>query len=203
MDDAIASAARASSQRGDVPLQANEDKLGELLLLLAGELSGDPYGGATQLNKALFFAEFGHMRSTGRPITGVAYQRLPHGPAPRRLRPIRDRLVASGAAELVSEGVHSFERQRLRPLRPARQDLFSDAELASVHRALATVSGRTAAEVSALSHEHLGWQLVGEGEDIPYVTALLAPPPEVASPQVRDRAAELAHEHAERLHRPA
>lgn len=62
-----------------------------------------PGGGATKLNTVLYFAEFAQMRKYGRPITGVPYQKLPNGPAPRRLRPIRRQLVASGQAELLPD----------------------------------------------------------------------------------------------------
>lgn len=187
---------------GRAPDPPAEEKLAELVLLMTEALADDPYGGATKLNKALFFADFGHMRSTGRPITGVAYQRLAHGPAPRRLRPVRERLIRNGSAELLAETVHSFDRHRLRALRPARRELFTSSELAAIADAVATVRARTSAEVTALSHQHPGYQLVGDGEDIPYAAALLVEAPRTVSGAIRDRAARLAEEHAARLHRP-
>ena len=63
----------------------DEDKFGEVLLYVAKALQDDPAGGAIKINKALFNADFGHMRAHWRPITGAEYQKLPYGPAPRRL----------------------------------------------------------------------------------------------------------------------
>ncbi len=80
----------------------DERKFTELLLYVATRLQGDRSGGATKLNKILFFADFAHVRR-GAPITGAEYQKLEHGPAARRLRPVRDRLIANGDAELVDE----------------------------------------------------------------------------------------------------
>ena len=73
----------------------DEHKFTELVLHVAARLQDDHSGGATKLNKVLFFADFAHVRRTGAPITGAAYQKLDHGPAVRRLRPVRDRLVRS------------------------------------------------------------------------------------------------------------
>jgi hypothetical protein len=62
----------------------SESKLAELILYVAERLRGDPKGGAMKVNKVLFSAEFAHMRLHGVPITGVEYQKLERGPAPRR-----------------------------------------------------------------------------------------------------------------------
>ncbi len=200
MEEPLTATVREVEARDDIDFPVDEPKLAELMLLLAEELADDPFGGATKLNKALFFAEFGHMRRTGKPISGARYQKLREGPAPRRLVPVRERLLREGAAEIVDETAHDYTRQRLRPRRPARRELFSAAELESIHAAVETVRYRTAAEVSALSHEHLGWRLVEEREDIPYVSALLLPDQGQPPERVRTRGRELAEQYADRRH---
>ncbi|WP_322755681.1 Panacea domain-containing protein [Frankia sp. Cas3] len=192
----------ASLAAEDIPTEPDEDKFAELLLLVAEELAGDRFGGIAKVNKVLFFAEFAHVRQTGRPITGVRYQKLPHGPAPRPLRPIRDRLVASGAAEMTTETVLGREQHRLRPLRPADRSRFSDTELTAVKDAVAVLYGRTAREATDLSGEEPGWRIVDEGEDIPYATAYLAPGDQRTSPRIQARAREIADDYA-RQGRPA
>ena len=57
------------------------NKLKELILYVAGRLAGDRFGGATKLNKVLYFSDFAHVRMHGRPITGAEYQKLENGPA--------------------------------------------------------------------------------------------------------------------------
>lgn len=81
----------------------DERKFAELLLYIAEPLQNDRAGGATKLNKVVFFAEFTHLRRHHRVISGCDFQKLSHGPAPRQLVPVRDRLVRSGAADLVEE----------------------------------------------------------------------------------------------------
>lgn len=64
----------------DLAAPVDEAKFAELLLPVAESLASDRSGGATKINKALFIAEFAHVRNTGRPITS-----LPE--APPRARP--------------------------------------------------------------------------------------------------------------------
>ncbi len=54
----------------------DELELTELDVYVAQGLEADRAGGATKLNKILFFADFAHVRRTGGPITGAAYQKL-------------------------------------------------------------------------------------------------------------------------------
>lgn len=173
-----------------MPHDYDEAKLAELLLYVADRLADDPAGGATKVNKVLFFAEFAHMRSHGRPISGAEYQKLERGPAPRRLKPVRRSLVDAGAAEVVEETYLGYQQHRLRALRPADLSLFSDSEIRSVEQVLAELRGRSARDVSDLSHTELGWQMVDDGETIPYEAAYLRPP--VVTRAVRQHAAALA-----------
>lgn len=153
----------------------SEPKLRELVLYVAHRLRDDRAGGATKLNKVLYFAEFAHVRRTGRSITGAQYQKLTQGPAPRRLVPIRDALIRSGAAELVTETFLGYEQHRLVPRASADVSLFTDDELATVDGVLRDLRHLTAKQVSDLSHAEPGWHLVDDGEVIPHAAALLAP----------------------------
>jgi uncharacterized phage-associated protein len=150
-----------------------EAKFVELLLYVAERLRADRAGGATKVNKVLYFADFAHVRRHGRPITGAEYQKLQHGPAPRRLKPVRDRLVAEGAAEIHREDFLGYTVNRLVPLRPADTSVFSSEELATIESVLDDLDGLNARQVSDLSHEEAGWLLVDEGDTIPYEAALV------------------------------
>ena len=151
----------------------DETKFTELLLHVVEQLAGDRAGGATKLNKVLFFADFAHVRRHGTPITGAEYQKLPQGPVPRRLKPVRDALVAGGAARVEREEFLGYELHRLVPLRPADLTVFAPAELETIDQVLADLDGLNARQVTDLSHEEAGWRLVDEGEVIPYEAALV------------------------------
>jgi hypothetical protein len=165
-----------SCDDGSVRPNYDEAKFTELVLYVAEKLCDDRAGGATKLNKVLFFAEFTHVRRTGRAISGVEFQKLEHGPAPRRLRPVRDALVRSGSAEVVLDDVLGRPTHRLRPLRSADLSVFSVAELETIDEVLDDLNEMTARQVSDLSHDEPGWRLVELNETIPYEAALLGAP---------------------------
>lgn len=151
----------------------DERKFTELLVYVASRLQADRSGGATKLNKILFFADFAHVRRTGAPITGAEYQKLEHGPAARRLVPVRDRLIANGEAELHDEEFLGYRPHRLVPLRDAVLSVFTEDELATIDKVLADLEGLNARQVSDLSHDEAGWRLVEFGDTIPYEAALV------------------------------
>lgn len=152
----------------------DERKFVEMVLYVAGKLRDDRRGGATKLNKVLYFADFAHVRKTGVPISGADYQKLAHGPAPRRLKPVRDRLVREGDAVVEPVEVLGYRRDVLVPRRPVDLSVFTAAELATIDEVLADLDGMTARQVSDLSHEEPGWRMAAEGETIPYLRAFVA-----------------------------
>lgn len=172
----------------------DERKFSELLLYVAARLEGDRAGGATKVNKVLYFADFVHVRRTGGPITGAEYQKLPHGPAPRRLRPVREALVTNGDARVITEEFLGYEVHRLIPLREADVSLFSPIEMETIEQVLGDLDGLNARQVSDLSHEEAGWRLVGEGDVIPYEAALVGAP-QVSTPTSRRLEHDVAARH--------
>lgn len=121
---------------GVVDVAYDARKFAEMVLLVAGRLQDDRAGGSTKLNKVLFFAEFTHLRRHHRVISGCEFQKLPHGPAPRQLLPIRQKLIDSGAAELVEEDFLGRPQHRLIPSRAANLEMFTDEELQTIEDVL-------------------------------------------------------------------
>lgn len=151
----------------------DERKFSELMLYVAARLQDDAAGGATKLNKVLFFADFAHVRRTGQPISGAEYQKLEHGPAARRLLPVRQQLIDSGAAGIREEEFLGYRQHRLVPKRAADVSVFAADEIETIDRVLADLEGLSARQVSDLSHEEAGWRLVDFGDTIPYEAALV------------------------------
>lgn len=148
-----------------------EQKLKELMLYVADRSVGDAGFGATKLNKILAASDFESYALTGEAITGVRYQKLEHGPAPRRLLPLQQELIDEGAAQLVPRAYAQYVQQRLVTLREPNLAVFSAAQIALVDVVIDRFRGLTASEASLLSHDWDGWQAVRIGDDIPYNTA--------------------------------
>ena len=175
----------ASDQRYD------EAKFTELVLYVAHGLEADPEGGAVKLNKALWWAECASVRMFGRSISGAEYQKLKQGPAPRRLLPVRERIVANGVAEIQQRWFMGYRQDRLVVTGEPCITLLSEAEKEIVDQVLAALRGRTATDLSAESHEEMGWRIVDFYETIPMESAYLARSSPV-TPKIRAHARQLA-----------
>ncbi|MGZ6980285.1 MAG: type II toxin-antitoxin system antitoxin SocA domain-containing protein [Acidimicrobiia bacterium] len=110
-------------------------------------------------------------------MSGAEYQRLPAGPAPRRLRPVRDLLIARGDARLEMEPYRGRTQHRLIPLRAPRWDLFDATETVAIEEMLEMYRSETGTALSNLSHEEPAWDLFEDGETIRFEMAFAATEP--------------------------
>ncbi len=171
----------------------DEERFKELVLYVAEKAATDPSFGDTKLNKVLFFSDFFAYGFLGKPITGAEYQKLPFGPAPRKILPARRALVNEGRADVVNKG-RSFKQTVTVARTPANRRLFDTAQLDLVDEVFDMLREDTAISASEFSHQaSAGWQLVEMHETIPYETVFvstLKPPREAF-----DRGRELAAQH--------
>lgn len=182
-------------------MRGSDERLGELILYIAQRTLGDRAAGATKLNKYLYFSDMAAMRLLGRPLTGTEYRKLQFGPAPVRLLAVRTQLMSDGAARM-EQRTDAFGRvhHELLANRPPKDGLFSEEELRLVDDVIDELRGLTAAEVSGLSHREAGWQLVDDGEVIPYELAFVLAPGEArATPAIRAEGERLRAEYGDRL----
>lgn len=152
------------------------DKFKELILYIAQESEYDPNFGATKLNKILFFCDFLFYREHGHSISGQRYFKLPHGPAPRALKPALTELVQEDACIEVERNRFGRSQKRIIPKREPRLDLFTSQEIAAVGSIIRLLWDNNAQEVSNLSHHFIGWQAADVLEDIPYETIFVGDP---------------------------
>lgn len=162
-----------------MPNQVNdEEKLGELILYISQKSSVDPKFGSIKLNKILYLADFLAFGTWGDPITGVPYQHLRKGPAPKRLLPIRDELVKAGALALQHVALKSGNIQkRTVNLREPKLELFSGKEIALVDEVIEALWGLDADEASEFSHRFVGWKMTKLNDPIPYGSIFISDEP--------------------------
>ena len=153
-----------------------EKRLGELMLHIANKCEDDPTFGATKLNKILWWADFISYARTGRPITGVEYHRLGNGPAPKRLLPVRKKLIAKKDAVVKERPIYNRTQIRLIPLREAKYDLFTAEQIALVDEIISGLWEEPAKYISELSHGK-AWEVAKDGQSMPYESIFLSDSP--------------------------
>jgi hypothetical protein len=130
------------------------------------------------LNKILYFADFFAYGNWGKAITGVEYQHLPNGPAPRRLLPVRKNLIENRDLALQPTPLSGgMVQQRTINLREPDLSLFEGREIALVDSMIDQLKNLNADETSELSHQMVGWEMTRDYESIEYGTIFLSNPP--------------------------
>lgn len=150
----------------------------ELIVLISELCDTDPTFGSIKLNKILYFADFMAYRELGKPITGATYFKLQEGPAPRQLLAARRQLVNEG--RLAIEHRPYFQGVQKRPVvtgAESQRGSFSDDEMRIVTSIVEYFRGKSARDVSDISHREPGWILAEDRADIPYETAWLSQDP--------------------------
>jgi hypothetical protein len=158
--------------------QENEEKFRELVLYISQKCAGDAKFGATKLNKILYFSDFLAYANSGEAITSFEYQRLPKGPAPRRLLPVRAKMMEDGILGLQEVRLRGGKTQkRSVNLRSPNLKIFTGEEIELVDSVIDALADADAETASELSHRMVGWQVVSDGETIPYGTIFLSNEP--------------------------
>jgi hypothetical protein len=154
-------------------IRPSDEKLRELILLIAEWSQTDPKFGAIKLNKLLFHCDFSAFLTFGEPITGQEYFALPQGPAPRRLKPLTEKMKKD--EELAYQEVSFHGRLQKRPiaLRSPHLSKFSADQVKLIRQTVEKFWDQTATQMSDESHLFFGWKVARERETIPYSTALV------------------------------
>lgn len=169
------------------------DKLKELTLYVADACWQAPHYGVLKLNKILFFCDFYAHMIWGHSLTGAAYVKLEHGPAPRGIEAVKKKLEEAKPQEAYDYHVPSSsadpdDQQRLLlPLRKPRTDAFTDAEKALIDKIIKANRNKSRNELSNLSHEMLAWKMANIGEEIPYYTVCLPDDPKSVALTTEER----------------
>lgn len=151
-------------------------KFKELILYVAKESQADPKCGSTKLNKILFYADFRAHLKLGRSISGEPYQKLEHGPAPKRIVPVVEELKREGECAWAERDYYGLRLKKLLSLREPVLSVFSPEEVDIVRSVITELWDLSATEVSDLSHRFIGWQAAEIGEEIPYETVFVGEP---------------------------
>ena len=180
----------------------DEDKLTELILYVGAKCALDTYYGVLKLNKVLFYSDFRAYKALGKPITGAAYKKYTHGPAPHVMKSLRAKLIDTNQAfeyrnplRYLGDDDEPMSEFRLFPKRAPDMTKFSTEETAIVDSVIEWLRPKTGTAVSLLSHKHPGWAHAEMGEPIPYCSELLGDETRPLSKKDLARAALVAAEY--------
>ena len=170
----------------EFPEKDGEARLKELILYISMKCESFEFYGKTKLNKILYLSDFKSYENFGQPITGVAYQRLPAGPAPKKMLPILESMKKSGEITVRPKSMYDYTQERIISLRSPDLSVLSARDIAVVDEAIERVKGDTAEEVSRRTHG-VAWEVARNQELIPYEAALLADEGITADDIIRSR----------------
>ena len=131
-----------------------------------------------KLHKALYFSDVFSFLEKSQPITGVDYVKQKFGPTARHLAWALRELENEGSLESYDEEFYGYIARRFKNKTDCRATSISDDEKNIIRHFTQFVCGKTASEISDLSH-NAAWHSVGIGEAIPYHRAIRILPAEV------------------------
>lgn len=166
-------------------------RLRELIVYVSRRSEADPHFGAIKLNKILYYSDFRAFERFGIPLTGVRYQKLPLGPAPKSLLHVRRFLEEEGAIRVDLQPYGNFEQHRTVALRDAALGLFTEDEIHLVDGMIKELWHQNGTQVSNASHD-IRWNVMNLQDAMPYELAYLSDEP--LTPHDKQRTAELARE---------
>ena len=170
------------------PNMNGEARLREMILYIASKCGGDPTFGAVKLNKILHRSDLRCFAQHGMPLTGVEYQALQNGPAPRRLVPVRNSMLQNREIAEEERPAPGGHRQvRIIARRMADLSAFDAHQLAVVDAEIDALWGNRAVDASAESHGR-AWRIARKSGDlIPYEAAFLSDDPPGSDDSARAR----------------
>lgn len=132
--------------------------------------SGGTLRGKLRLNKAFYFAHLFYWREAADVLTDYPVVRLPNGPAIDQVDGLLSELVAEKrlVAGQVWNGPYRENVYRL-AIEGSADTPYERAtpQMKAIHEAIQFVEGRTAAELSELTHEHsFSWQTTPDGSEL-------------------------------------
>jgi putative zinc finger/helix-turn-helix YgiT family protein len=125
----------------------------------------------TALMKLLFYTDFLHFREYSVSVTGASYAKLPYGPVPDNYKYLLSVLEDKGYFALELESFRCYEGEVFKPVVKFDPTLFSPDELATMKRVTEKLGGKSASDLSQLSHEEDAWKDAEPSSRIPYTFA--------------------------------
>lgn len=134
----------------------DREKLKAAIVFISSHPSVESLG-LTKMYKLIYFSDAAHLREYGKSITGSEYVKYQHGPVPSRGEKCIKQLKRSGLIESEKVPYGGYEMIALKALGAPDESVFEEDELNTLASVCERLGGRTAAELSELSHDEPAW----------------------------------------------
>jgi hypothetical protein len=149
------------------------DQFKELILYISQKCANDQSFDSLKLSKVLYFSDFLMYAISGKPITGSEYVKMEFGPAPKRIREIKEEMEKEKSLGLQNLPLRKWRR----PVNLREPDLrqFSAEQISLVDAIIDAIKDKDGIVISELTHDWLCWKMTpGLGQTIPYETVFLS-----------------------------
>jgi Protein of unknown function (DUF4065) len=143
-------------------VEAAKDVICELIAASGGVLRGK-----LRLNKAFYFAHLFYWQEADDVLTSYPVVRLPNGPAVDNLDQLLTELVQVGRIEIKQTPNGPYVENVYHIVDDVDAADRHSARVRAIRQAVDLVEGRTAAELSEMTHEHSwSWQNTANGREL-------------------------------------
>jgi len=156
----------------------DKEKLKHCILFFLERIN-NVHMGRKKLMKLLYYVDFDHYETFGKPVTGAVYKKLEHGPVPVNVAGVIEDMIKKGELRQVLVRRGPYEQHRLVTI-SAKFDptKFSGDELETLQKVATDWENANGGEIEAQSHVEAPWQATPFGKVIDYELALYRKPTE-------------------------
>lgn len=149
------------------------------MILFFGKHTNPDLLGKVKLMKLFYFADFGHLKKHGAPITYDIYLHLDHGPVPSAIMGLVNQVEDDYESAVLSDtiSIASNNRQWIHKIRILRDfeekdsKYFSPAEIKTLRIVCQRFKNEIGKTMEEISHKEAAWLKTGFAKPIPYSLA--------------------------------
>src|ERR1035437_7539537 len=145
-----------------------KNKFKQVLLYLLEKCAGKPNVGQTVIYKLLYFADFNFYELYEEQMTGVTYRKQKFGPVPLEFPDIIKCMEKDGEIKEIEDKYYDYPQKRYIPLVKADLNQLKASEKDIIDKVIDQLSDKSAADISAYSHEDVPWKATNDKEIIDY-----------------------------------
>lgn len=148
--------------------QESVQKFKDTFLYITEKVGALPNVGQTVLYKLLYFCDFDYYEKFEEQLIGAKYIKNHFGPTPVAFRKIIDEMVKDGEIEELKTKYFKHDQTKYLPVKRANLVNFSAREIQHIDEVLNRLAGKSASELSDLSHKDVPWVTAKEGQVVDY-----------------------------------